>query len=1058
QQTSVGFALGFSLTLNDIDTTTRAVIVDTPVDADGAVSLHADSEARIDSLAFGIGIAIAVSPSATAVSVSATGALAFNEIASVVEASLANTSSSGTPTVAAGGPISLTADNDAAISAIALAASASVSVSASATSISVAVGISIAHNRIDKTTTATITNVPAVGTSDTVTVAAHDASSITVVTVAAAISIPVGGGTSVGVSGGAAESTNVVLGDTVATIDNSTLGTDAAKVGAVTVTADSTSTIRATVAGVAATVAVGNNAVGVAVGIAVARNFIGWDPDASVTSTTKSTSYLATVTPGTRVKIDSDTALDGDVFEYLGPTGSPRFDYTPRDGDGNAVTITARKGVRVKASDGTVYEYTRQASQANVNLATTDFAASSSWRKVSALEGQDYTDPRRWKQVNLSKARVGVLASVHDSDVISKDALTITASGSQDVNAVVVAVAVGLAVGAGNAVGISGAGVYAANKIASAVQASIDGSDVHASTVTIKADDASRIEAVAGAASVAAAIGLGTVGVAVSIGLSIGFNEVDDQLAASIKDSRVTSTGGTVAISATTHGGASFGLAVANLTASELDDATSADSDDADTAGVDEAAVDLAADTAVLQSIQAAFAAAGQPLAVAPDVLGTTNAFVAASEVDSADDVTLDANTAASIAATVAGLSAAVGVGAGTAGIGVSLGVAISENRIGARGSDGTRDPYETRAYIADSDVGAEGDLALTARSSETISAIVVAVSAAAGVGVYAGIAVSGAGASASNLVIADTKATISGGGPAEGIEGIAADSIKLIARDESRIKADVVGASVAFAFSGVVGAAISVGVSLAYNEIDNHVEAAISSSHGVTARTGDVELIAISTASIQALSAAASLAVGAAAGIGAAFSGAGAEATNVILTQTTAHVTDSDLTTSGTGAGAGDVLLTAKDTSTIKATIAAVSAAVAVGYISVGASIGISVARNLIGWKPNGASDPTEQPSEVRAYVEGSAISATGALILLAKGMPTIQALILALAVAIAGGGTGIAVTGTGAGATNRIRQRIKAFISGDGDGISAEDVSLTANDESGITADVAA
>jgi len=71
------------------------------------------------------------------------------------------------------------------------------------------------------------------------------------------------------------------LSRTNAAIDNSTIGSDAHKVGSVVLEANSTSAIQATVAGVALAVGIGDDGAGVgaAVGIAVARNYIGWDPE-----------------------------------------------------------------------------------------------------------------------------------------------------------------------------------------------------------------------------------------------------------------------------------------------------------------------------------------------------------------------------------------------------------------------------------------------------------------------------------------------------------------------------------------------------------------------------------------------------------------------------------------------------------------------------------------------------------------------------------------------------------------------------------------------------------
>ena len=115
--------------------------------------------------------------------------------------------------------------------------------------------------------------------------------------------------------------------------------------------------------------------------------------------------------------------------------------------------------------------------------------------------------------------------------------------------------------------------------------------------------------------------------------------------------------------------------------------------------------------------------------------------------------------------------------------------------------------------------------------------------------------------------------------------------------------------------------------MALAENRISNEIEASISNAdNGVTTTVGAITLDASEDANITARSAAASATVAVAGIAGVALSGAGAEATNVILTTTNAYAESSSLTS------AGDVVLEAADTSVIDATVATASASVAVG------------------------------------------------------------------------------------------------------------------------------
>src|SRR5258706_476535 len=193
-----------------------------------------------------------------------------------------------------------------------------------------------------------------------------------------------------------------------------------------------------------------------------------------------------------------------------------------------------------------------------------------------------------------------------------------------------------------------------------------------------------------------------------------------------------------------------------------------------------------------------------------------------------------------------------------------------------------------------------------------------------------------------------------------------------------------------------------------------------------------------------------ASLAPGFGVGGGIGVSAAGAEATNGILTKASAYIDTSDI------ASAGNVLVTAADTDSISATVATASLAVgAAGGVGVGASIGASLAQNLIGWTRDG----TSAPAEIQAYVRGSSIQAD-ALTLSATAHETINATVLAGSVAIGGGGgVGIGASGSGVETTTRIASHVKAFIDGDGaNGIHAGQISVTELDSSSISADAGA
>src|SRR5690606_11390752 len=125
----------------------------------------------------------------------------------------------------------------------------------------------------------------------------------------------------------------------------------------------------------------------------------------------------------------------------------------------------------------------------------------------------------------------------------------------------------------------------------------------------------------------------------------------------------------------------------------------------------------------------------------------------------------------------------------------------------------------------------------------------------------------------------------------------------------------------------------------------DSQVQAAIEESD-VDARAGNVSITATDDAVINAVAFAASVGIGIGSSVGVGISGAGAWAENIITGGVDAHAADSDLKTTGA------VTVHAENRSVIDAVIVAVSAAVGVGVDTggIGASIGLALARNLVG------------------------------------------------------------------------------------------------------------
>ena len=413
----------------------------------------------------------------------------------------------------------------------------------------------------------------------------------------------------------------------------------------------------------------------------------------------------------------------------------------------------------------------------------------------------------------------------------------------------------------------------------------------------------------------------------------------------------------------------------------------------------------------------------------------------------------------------------------------------------------------EVRARAVEATIHAAGVFTLDAVAEQTIDADVLAgaVGFAKGKGAYAG---SGAGADSTNTIELLVRATIEG----DGSGGITAGAVSLTAKDTSTITALTGAASVAGSWGDTTGISLTVGVGLAKNRISNDVGAFITDvDQGLQTTAGDIRVVAIEQAHIRSTAFAASL--GAALGdLAVGISGAGADATNIVLTKANAGVDASKITSfrdvvldattksealfaitgvtaagldakasddplsetdslttqlraefaaAGTALASGDLELSSLSTGraweltdsaktkfilsldaaggiqvarpTIKATV--ISAAVGVGVdtsgnkAGVGASIGVALARNLIGW----TLDDVASPTEVRATVSGSQIVATGTLKQNAVNGSLIDATVFAGSVAI-GFSSKTSLSGAGAGAKtiNRMSSLVEAVIDG--------------------------
>src|SRR6185503_4145723 len=480
--------IGFDLSGSPLGGGIKAYVVDSSIEAGGALTLDAHAAQSIDAVA--LAGAVAVAAGATGVAVSGSGVFVLNQIGAKVQAYISGNTASSTDTIKAAS-ISIHASDDSVITTVAGAAAAAVAVGQ--TAIAVSIGAAVAMNEIHTAVDAYIADADvtaAVGTGPTavagdITVSAEENARISAIAAAASIAVGVGQ-TGIAISGAGAGATNVILTSTDAYIEDSTI----VKADDVSVEATNASSIAATVAAVAAAVGGGQTGVGAAIGVSLARNLIGNRVNRSMTATTYKSGD--TFDEDEHAFSVGDTVLvegginDGDVYQYIGPTDGP-----------NDV-----KALRVKRGE----------TVGNKDLRNTDL----------------------WRQMNLDDSQVAnVTARVVDTTMQTDGTLSVHATSDQTIDALVLAGSV--AVGAGQiGGGLAGAGVGVENRVTSSVEASIDGDGIGMTVgaVDLEALDTSTISADAGAAAIAA--GFGQVGVAVSLGVAIAANVIDNTIEAFI--------------------------------------------------------------------------------------------------------------------------------------------------------------------------------------------------------------------------------------------------------------------------------------------------------------------------------------------------------------------------------------------------------------------------------------------------------------------------------------------------------------------------------------------
>jgi hypothetical protein len=145
----------------------------------------------------------------------------------------------------------------------------------------------------------------------------------------------------------------------------------------------------------------------------------------------------------------------------------------------------------------------------------------------------------------------------------------------------------------------------------------------------------------------------------------------------------------------------------------------------------------------------------------------------------------------------------------------------------------------DVRASIRNSQVISSSQIDVSALSDQTIKSEVIGVSAAVAAGSSNSVGVSAAGSYSENISRSNIVAIIDGASTTGTTRLIQAHGIDVTATDTAKINALATGSSLAAAFGGASGVSVSVGVSLAYNLIQNDVTASILNSSALVSTNG---------------------------------------------------------------------------------------------------------------------------------------------------------------------------------------------------------------------------
>jgi len=1007
-----------SVANNTIDNTVSADLLNAQASAIGTVSLGTTSSATITAESAAASVSFAAGTDSNGVAVSGGGAESMNVILSTANAYLKNSDLTSKD-------VSLTSQNNSDIEAHVVAVAAALGIGE--TGAGIAVGASIAQNYIGYTAGSDVNRptpaqVQASAQNSTITATGNltlsaNAQQETVVAYVTAVAadISAGGKTGIGLAGSGADVENRVATDVEAYIANvpnvqvvggptgtyeSTTGSISAAKISLTATDTSSITAQAVGVSVAGTVG-GKNAGALSIGVSLAHNDIRnhvaafmLDANANGAAVTLSATENATIVGASLAAAIAGNGGAGASIgvalarNYIGfePNAPAPSDYSSDTDLPNGLTPGTTVEISSGVGAGDVYTYLGPAQTGDVNLQT-----------------QDYFDPSLRQPLNVSSAPAQTEAYVLSSSITAGGNLSVTATASQTITATVVAASGAVAGGSKVGMGLSGAGANSTNQINMEVEAYIDengnsADGITAANISLKADDTSLITAVTVGASLAAAYGGDEAGVAVSIGVALATNEIDNQVLAEIENAPQVGSQGAITLAAQEQ------------------------------AGIHTVAV--AASLGVALSGNSGIAVSGAGANATNVILTKTNALIENGAVTAHGDVDITANASSSspsasltVPSTYTSLTKTTGASTpGASAFAADLDYAGQTHDLANNETDTVNGQRMTfKAGTPDPDIAFLTQLQST-------------------------LAKAGFPLSTNPL---DLAVTVRQPGAEWSVTDRSSGMTVTIALNsgtfsslEPEISATVIGASLAAGGGDEVGVDVAIGAALAQNLIGQNgsenaaqVQAQIINA-SVNAGTGALNLTATAAQSIDALVGAFAVALAGSDGLGLAGAGAGANALNEMAALVTAAV-DGD---GSAGIQAGSITLQATDSSSIEAVTGAAALAVSVGGgVELAAAVGAAIADNEIG-------------NDVAAYLSDANNIITGTLQATADEEASIDATTFAAAAAAALG-KGAAVAAGVLTADNTLTNTVAAYIANSAP-IHAGAVTLSASDAAVIQA----